>query len=716
MAFAVIAPAAAHSAENAAAKSLAAHKSVVQPFTAKYCAGCHGAKKQEGDLNFSRLNPNMKTSGSAARWVVVVQKLSLGEMPPKGSPQPKADEIKAIVAWIKAEMKRANKHVAFREEYRNGNKVPHELLFDPKQTARFDAKPRLRRASPQIYARFIKDVGKNARGVSQPFSPSDNTTFKDMGAPKLDEPVTAVLIRNALALVEKDLPQPGSKRRRGGSKELKPLLDPKHEPTDGEIKAVVRKQFENVLKRKPTGEEADRFTKLMRKSIKDAGRITGIKYTLAAVYLMPEAIFRWEIGRGVPDARGRVRLTPRSIAFALAYALTDRRPDGWLLNAAEKGKLDTREGVAAAVRQMLADKKLEKPRIMRFFREYFDYAKAVEVFKDPKANKNHDARMLVADTDRLIEYILERDKDVLYELLTTNKSFIGHTKAEEIKKKREKRRREFEAKKRKNPEKYRNKVYKPFGKSIYEAYNLSDFPDKQPAELPANERAGVLTQPAWLVAFAKSDENDAIHRGKWVRERLLGNVVPDIPITVDAQLPNAPHQTLRKRMAVTEVTYCWKCHQLMNPVGLPFETFDHYGRFRKKETVLDREATAKNVDRKGKPRGPVFTQVAYDSTGKIDLTGDARLKSDVGNAIEMLKKLAKSERVEQVFIRHVFRYFMGRNETVGDAKTLQQAHKTYKESGGSMKALIVSLLSSESFLYRVPSPIDFGKDAVSRKQ
>ena len=43
---------------------------------------------------------------------------------------------------------------------------------------------------------------------------------------------------------------------------------------------------------------------------------------------------------------------------------------------------------------------------------------------------------------------------------------------------------------------------------------------------------------------------------------------------------------------------------------------------------------------------------------------------------------------------------MGREENLGDARTLRAADKAYVESGGSMNALIVSLLSSESFLYR----------------
>ncbi len=66
----------------------------------------------------------------------------------------------------------------------------------------------------------------------------------------------------------------------------------------------------------------------------------------------------------------------------------------------------------------------------------------------------------------------------------------------------------------------------------------------------------------------------------------------------------------------------------------------------------------------------------------------------------MVKKLAASDRVNQVFLRHVFRFWMGRNENINDAPILQDAYKAYRESNGSMKALLTSLLTSDSFLYR----------------
>jgi hypothetical protein len=140
----------------------------------------------------------------------------------------------------------------------------------------------------------------------------------------------------------------------------------------------------------------------------------------------------------------------------------------------------------------------------------------------------------------------------------------------------------------------------------------------------------------------------------------------------------------------------------MNDVGLPFEQYDHFGRFRTAELVLDKDATAKNADRKGEPLGPVMRPAALDTTGLIAFVGDPALDGPIKNPIELVKKLAASEHVEQVFVRHAFRYWMGRNESRGDAATLQSAYKAYKDGGGSMNKLISALMSSESFLYRVP--------------
>ena len=117
----------------------------------------------------------------------------------------------------------------------------------------------------------------------------------------------------------------------------------------------------------------------------------------------------------------------------------------------------------------------------------------------------------------------------------------------------------------------------------------------------------------------------------------------------------------------------------MDPLGLPFEMYNHAGLFRTSE--LER---------------PV------DTTGEIINSGDETLDGPVEDALDLIQRLAASERAEQVFVRHAFRFWMGRNETIHDRVVLQNAHKAYKQSGGSMKALLTSLLTSDAFLYRKP--------------
>jgi hypothetical protein len=89
-----------------------------------------------------------------------------------------------------------------------------------------------------------------------------------------------------------------------------------------------------------------------------------------------------------------------------------------------------------------------------------------------------------------------------------------------------------------------------------------------------------------------------------------------------------------------------------------------------------------------------------NTTGYLRGTGDEKLDGPVHDALDMIDRLAKAERVRQSIIRHAFRFYMGRNEMLSDSETLIAADKAYLESGGSFKAVIVSLLTSDSFIYR----------------
>ncbi len=252
-------------------------------------------------------------------------------------------------------------------------------------------------------------------------------------------------------------------------------------------------------------------------------------------------------------------------------------------------------------------------------------------------------------------------------------------------------------------------------------YNMTmkDWKPDQPLIVPEDQRAGILTHPAWLVAHSFNAENDPVRRGIWVYEKLLAGYLADVPPEVDAQIPEDHSKTLRERMELLRDTECWKCHHKINPLGEAFEIYNHYGRwidsdyFDAEDKLFTRLRTFHEFEQDGKMRS-AFRMINHDeqvadgtltrrpvnARGSFDEIGIPGISGEFADATEMCRILSESPRVRQSIIRHAFRYFMGRNEMLSDSKTLIEADRVYVESGGSFKAVVVSLLSSDSFLYR----------------
>ncbi len=536
------------------------------------------------------------------------------------------------------------------------------------------------------------------------------------------------------------------------------MKDPEAELRDRDLAEVVEYLFEALTFRQPTKKERGEYVKLVKETIDKVGRENGIFMGLSAIFLDRDALFRPELAKGgQADEHGRTMLQDWELGLAVNHAFSYIPPDAELRQAIVDGRMKTRADVEREVARILADPAIRKPRIMRFFRDYFDHDLAGYICKDDNALNqsgantagNHYRSMFnsLASTDRLIELVLEKDQDVLKQLLTTqevvadgsDRVYYGrqYTKEEmaeararrkeadailvaeidaeieEVKAEKteietaiealaaedekEKRTLESQLKKvesslsrlQRDRKRKRSKINTQVeevvlkGEPIYARVSRRSFgagsmkPERQLATAPEGQRMGILTHPSWLVSHSDAMDNHAILRGRWVRERLLGGGIPDVPITVDAMLPDEPGTTLRSRMRVTREKYCWSCHQKMDPLGLPFELYNHAGIYRTME--LDQ---------------PV------DASGEIIDSGDPALDGPVKDALEMIQKLADSERVEQVFVRHAFRFWMGRNETLHDREVLQAAHRAYRDSGGSMNALITSLVTSNAFLYR----------------
>ena len=333
---------------------------------------------------------------------------------------------------------------------------------------------------------------------------------------------------------------------------------------------------------------------------------------------------------------------------------------------------------------------------MDFMHQYFGYNKASEVFKGDRhayhqsvGDKGFTSAYRLADeTDQIVARILREDKDVLRRLLTTDQIVVTRriSGGEKLVKARE----YYEVDWRWNriPKKKADRstdlgsrgVFKTLAYMDY--YNLS--PENSPGEKVGQRgefkspvpRAGILTQPSWLIAQSTFTDNHVVLRGKWIREKLLGGSIPEVPVGVDAAIPDDEDIPLRDRLKSTRAEACWRCHHRMDPLGYPFEIYDDFGRYRSngKERLINGE----------------LADNPLDTSGEIIASGDSELDGPVKDAVEMIHKIANSSRARQVFVRHVFRFFMGRNETLADAASLQRADRAYVESGGSFTELVVS--------------------------
>ena len=698
-------------ARSAIVKPQAADAKFIGAFLEANCMSCHSGKRKEGDFSMDALTFD-NIAGRVA-YASILERLRAGDMPPAVKDRPDPAESAGAVQWISAQLDTPFKgraiHFAVKEKPVDGNRLPHAILFGGPRGPSVPLPPRLWRMSPSAYTKSLG--GLNVQGLQQPFGLIQESGFRDFSALYApDEGASSLLLTNAEQVVlaqvrphtivnimekpeaaketlwpngnrikaataeERKYLEKGDRVRQGNGV-FAPLMHPKVAANRDELVKALNQQYQAIISRTPSEKELESLLELYKDVAKEGDYSLAGKTILMAPLMTPEAILRFEIGLGAEVRPGVRMLSPRETAFALSLALSDKRDLG-LLSAAAQGKLTTRAEVGVAVRNILDDPKQPTSRILVYFREYFDYYRAPEVFKDPlpdylqRRNIGHNPQKYVADTDILILNILGHDRDVLKQLLTTSESFQSH------------------------------ELFRPDSPAFRALPPIA----KENQGTPTPDRIGILMQPSWLVAWSVGMDNDIVRRGRWVREKLLGGRVPDLPINVQAMVPEDPHRTLRQRQMVTRASACWKCHYRMDDLGTPFEHVDHYGRPRTAEPVLDLDAMKAVKVKDKNQKAKIYRDAPLDTTGFIYNSGDPKLDGPVKDAPEMLRRMAESDRVRQVFIRHAFRYFLGRNETPGDAPTLQEADRAYVESGGSFKALVVLLLSSESFLYRtVPS-------------
>lgn len=534
---------------------------------------------------------------------------------------------------------------------------------------------------------------------------------------------------------------PGKLRTVEVNAELECFLSGTTPPEDACLDTYVRYLLRRgVLFREPTDGEVARLTALAKRALElevqeGATREETALQVVAAARMMTSALFREELGSGELDEHGRIALDDWELANALAYVLDKRAAgstgvyqrlaDGYstksanghledIYQAAVDGTISDPAVLEALVRQYIGkidperrDWIMEDTRIAQgeyalgmgardFFREWLGYhlinetlpskveiaetsAASGEAFVSSGYGSNitgnkHDEGMFVNQLDDVIARVVLGDDgaggaDVLERLMTTDLFYVPANR---------------------KYQQDQSNVYKTTSR-INAVYGIGEGPDAAVLHTredrwrvmpPEQKRGGVLTHPAWLASHSGSFENGAavVHRGRWIRQHLLCQDVPDVPLGVDASLgDDTMGLSARQRIqAKTEQPACDTCHKLMNPLGYPFEEFNHTGFTR----ITDHGA---------EPSGASLLREMPDPA----LDG-----LEVQSAAEFSAALGRSPWVKRCFVRQAFRYYMGREETMADACTLTKMEAAY-ETRGSFVDMLVALLTSKAFTHRL---------------
>lgn len=380
---------------------------------------------------------------------------------------------------------------------------------------------------------------------------------------------------------------------------------------------------------------------------KDAGEgdiTSGLRVAISAVLQSPFFLYHVEFGQP-SGGDAMVPLDDYELASRLSYFLWDTMPDDALFQAAAAGELSGADGVRDQVDRMLASPKAQDT-IASFHQQWLGVDELEHVEKDPELYPDYDSTLAASmkqDVAAFAQWVLTEGDGRLQTLLTANVTLTDDPR-------------------------------------LHAVYGVTAPPGRAPGtpiELPADQRAGLLTMPGVLAEHAHPDQTSPILRGVLLRQEFLCQQLPPPPPDVDNVPPSpSPDATTRERFQQhTDDPGCAGCHAQIDLLGFGLESYDSVGAFRTEED-------------NGMP---------IDDNGEIVLSDvDGTFKGGP----ELAATLAESGFVQSCVSRQWFRYALGRAETDADDCALEGIAQAFVDSDQDVRVLLREIALSSAFRFR----------------
>jgi mono/diheme cytochrome c family protein len=328
-------------------------------------------------------------------------------------------------------------------------------------------------------------------------------------------------------------------------------------------------------------------------------------------------------------------LTPYQLASYLAFTFTGSTPDDALLEAAAKGKLDTKEQISAQVERLLKTDRAHK--------HFGDFA-AQWLRTDGVLTTTKSETLYPGFTQEVRKAMAQEVRDIFtHVVLDGGEPFSSMYDGD----------------------------FTFANQALAEFYGIAGVTGSQMRKVTGvTDRAGLVTSGAFMAVHAHEEDTGPILRSTYFRRRMLCQHVPIPPTgvsltsdgTVDFDVEReAALQKLKDYLAAhggkatsrlkyetqTSASVCQTCHkEMINPLGFGFEDFDSVGL----------------------PQNKDFNGLTIDASGTlygVNAVGDSEVIQFNG-AKELASQIADLDVTRQCFVENSFRMAMGTGSTYID--------------------------------------------------
>jgi hypothetical protein len=405
-------------------------------------------------------------------------------------------------------------------------------------------------------------------------------------------------------------------------------------------------------------------------AVSEADFFLKTRLALEALLQHSEFLYRPELGEPAPnrDEDGVVKLGSRSMASRLSYVLWGGPPDDRLLKAVSQGNLETREQVRRQAERMLEDPRARE-RIYQFHAAWLGFQDfwLRRIVWDIPSEVSVSMR---EETRRLLERVIFEERADWRNIFMADKTFVDRTLA--------------------------NWYGFVDAEDVEEGGSWVQYPEESP-------RGGILSHASFLTnGRGQKGKTKMIRRAALLFDRVTCNGIEpaanmDPPESAEEPETDCKFDWFESK---TLAGSCKNCHYRLNYVGVGLENFDNAGRYRSREPETEDDCEIPSERAAFYAAGEDGWQPTHEFDGPGEL----------GEIVIREKGAARC------MVSHLYEFALGHPKQPRDREAIDRLYEVFKESDYRFDELVLALVTSDAFRYRVKRDASSGESAAGAEE